>query len=274
VKAIDAALFGLRLQGKDARSFLHRLTTVHCLALEPRMGACGLLLSATGKVEASFTVFCISGEDWLLLTTEKERDHLAEQLERLHFGEEIQFTKEEGFSVFQEATESTARDGQCFAFDLEGGALSWPLPWLPAYWGRWSKTKIIFQPADIDAFEKSRIQNKLPKIFKEWQPGQSNALDVGFQDWIHSNKGCYPGQEVIERSVSVGHPARALIFLEATCPLMIGDTLANDGGDVGTITSFLSQNALAIVPWKHRAVGTEFMIKRQGQKIGEAKCHK
>lgn len=42
----------------------------------------------------------------------------------------------------------------------------------------------------------------------------SNPLEVGLFNAIHQTKGCYPGQEVIEKTLSIGSPAKILCLLQ------------------------------------------------------------
>ena len=62
-------------------------------------------------------------------------------------------------------------------------------------------------------------------------------LDASGADGLTDGKGCYPGQEVIERTIALGRPARALVSVESESPLHAGAALSADGATVGTITS-------------------------------------
>ncbi len=66
------------------------------------------------------------------------------------------------------------------------------------------------------AFESHRVRLGAPAAPREYQ-GRYCPLDVGLAG-ISEQKGCYPGQEVIERTIALGRPARALIHLRADLP--------------------------------------------------------
>lgn len=112
------------------------------------------------------------------------------------------------------------------------------------------------------AWEALRIEAGLPRWVREVDsraiPNELDWLRTG----VHLNKGCYPGQETIARTVNLGRPPRRLVQLQlagwqgqlpevgARVYLPIGDNPA--GKAVGTITSVarhweLGNIALALV---------------------------
>ena len=76
--------------------------------------------------------------------------------------------------------------------------------------------------------------------------------------FIDRFKGCYPGQEVVERSLNVGHPARVLIAIEGNSPITRGEKLPFEGGGEALVTSVAEANgiyrALVRVPWAKRGL--------------------
>lgn len=112
------------------------------------------------------------------------------------------------------------------------------------------------------AWEALRIEAGLPRWVREVDaraiPNELDWLRTG----VHLNKGCYPGQETIARTVNLGRPPRRLVQLQlagwqgqlpevgARVYLPVGDNPA--GKVVGTITSVarhweLGNIALALV---------------------------
>ena len=112
------------------------------------------------------------------------------------------------------------------------------------------------------AWEALRIEAGLPRWVREADaraiPNELDWLRTG----VHLNKGCYPGQETIARTVNLGRPPRRLVQLQlagwqgqlpevgARVYLPVGDNPA--GKAVGTITSVarhweLGNIALALV---------------------------
>ena len=112
------------------------------------------------------------------------------------------------------------------------------------------------------AWEALRIEAGLPRWVREVDaraiPNELDRIRTG----VHLNKGCYPGQETIARTVNLGRPPRRLVQLQlagwqgqlpevgARVYLPVGDNPA--GKAVGTITSVarhweLGNIALALV---------------------------
>ncbi len=115
--------------------------------------------------------------------------------------------------------------------------------------------------------EKARILELAPKLGNEFLPnGETNPLEVNLRSAIADQKGCYPGQEVIEKIVSLGSPARKLCLLETqqnTESLLIPTPLTTpDGLEVGTLTSLDDRFALAIIRRTHLKVGTVLLANQ------------
>jgi hypothetical protein len=64
---------------------------------------------------------------------------------------------------------------------------------------------------------------------------------------VNFTKGCYPGQELVERMDSRGADApRTLRVLDADVGVAAGDPVVVDGDDVGSITSVAGDGGLAL----------------------------
>ena len=112
--------------------------------------------------------------------------------------------------------------------------------------------------------EKTRILSLRPLLGKEFKnDGQTNPLEINLRSAIHDNKGCYPGQEVIEKIISLGSPAKKLCLLEGTnlepvpTPLLDSET----GAEVGTLTSFENGVGLGILKRTHQKIGIKLQTK-------------
>jgi folate-binding protein YgfZ len=70
------------------------------------------------------------------------------------------------------------------------------------------------QPESTSEFE--RILSLQPKLGNEFHHDEStNPLEVNLRSAIHDQKGCYPGQEVIEKVISLGSPAKKLALVSS-----------------------------------------------------------
>ena len=81
-------------------------------------------------------------------------------------------------------------------------------------------------------------------------PGETIPAETGVLDaTVSFTKGCYPGQELVERMDSRSARApRALRRVTVAAETAPGDPLTDDGGEViGTVTSVVGTDALALV---------------------------
>lgn len=104
--------------------------------------------------------------------------------------------------------------------------------------------------------ENERILSLIPSPGKEYLPnGMTNPLDVNLKSAIHDQKGCYPGQEVIEKIVALGSPAKRLCQLRTSEKVIVPQPLFSDTTEVGTLTSIVKNTdgfvALAILRRTH-----------------------
>jgi folate-binding protein YgfZ len=123
--------------------------------------------------------------------------------------------------------------------------------------------KLEARPAD-EIPESERIRKLIPKLGHEFKAsGDINPLEINLRSAIHDNKGCYPGQEVIEKIISLGSPARRLCLLRGSTHEVLPAPLFDETGliEIGTLTSASDGVALAIIKRTHlvkdRAVKTK-----------------
>ena len=98
--------------------------------------------------------------------------------------------------------------------------------------------------------EHARILSLTPKLGNEFKSNaETNPLEVNLRSAIHDQKGCYPGQEVIEKVISLGSPARKLCLVEGNLDSVICPaTLTNSSGlEAGLLTSYDQGLGLAVI---------------------------
>ncbi len=110
--------------------------------------------------------------------------------------------------------------------------------------------------------EEARILALTPREgFEFHADGRTNPLEVNLRSAIADQKGCYPGQEVIEKIISLGSPARKLCLLRTDksfagtlpCPVFSAESQ-----EVGVLTSRSGAQALAVIRRTHLRPGTRF----------------
>jgi folate-binding protein YgfZ len=100
------------------------------------------------------------------------------------------------------------------------------------------------------AHEAARINAGWPRMGAEIVPGETIPAVTGIVGVsVNFTKGCYPGQELVERMDSRGAEApKSLRIVEITEGTAVGDPILDaDGNAVGTITSVSGTTALGYV---------------------------
>jgi folate-binding protein YgfZ len=122
--------------------------------------------------------------------------------------------------------------------------------------------------AGFTAFETLRVENGVPADDVDVGP-DTLALEAPLEPAISFGKGCYLGQEVVERVAARGHVNRTLVPLvvEGAIVPRPGDVIAAAGRDVGRVTSAawswrLEQPvALGYVRREHAAAGSRVDVR-------------
>ena len=104
-----------------------------------------------------------------------------------------------------------------------------------------------------DADDDGRIAAAWPKMGSEIRPGEMIPAETGLAEVAVSyTKGCYPGQELVERMDSRGSTApRHLEVLERHADDAPGTPVLRDGTEIGTITSVGTTQVLAYIKRGH-----------------------
>ncbi len=105
------------------------------------------------------------------------------------------------------------------------------------------------QPSPTAAHEAARIAEAWPRMGAEIVPGETIPATTGVvEQSVSFTKGCYPGQELVERMHSRGAEApRSLRIIEVDDTAAVGDPVLDGDAEVGTITSVAGPLALAYI---------------------------
>lgn len=119
-----------------------------------------------------------------------------------------------------------------------------------------------------EQYETRRIEAGIPKYGVDIDE-TTVVPELGIDELISYNKGCYIGQEIIARIHFRGHVAKQLTGLVSEGPLRSGTDVTVDDRDAGRITSATfsprlgKHIALALVRYAHLAPGT--VLRAEGQ---------
>lgn len=236
----------LMIEGKDAADFLHRVTAGTVKGLEPGEGAGGVLLNGQSRMIAQFDLLRVGPEAFLAVSPPECFVALVNGLEGLLFAEDL---KMEPVALPVGVFPVRQHGDRKSVFAFEGGfpSLVWPAA-VPGY----ALMLGAGGPDLPDSFHFDRIGAGVPWPTTDWDD-TTPALEAGVLPWIDRQKGCYPGQEVVERSINVGHPARVLQSVEgAKLPENLSPVrLLSYAVQAGVV------RALLRAPWNQRAQAPE-----------------
>jgi len=227
----------VQVAGADALTYLQSQLSQDLQQLQVGQSVWSFVLQPTGKVEVLLRVWRTADEAFVLDTDAGFGEVLTARLNR--------------FKIRVKA-EIAALDWTCIAVRGKGAAQVDG----PASWG--DGVDLLgpdLQPpagADhgtADQLLAARIDAVWPQMGAEIVPGETIPAETGITGVAVSfTKGCYPGQELVERMDSRGASAPKLLqhvtVVEGTCA---GDAYEVDGVTVGIITSVSGASALAFV---------------------------
>jgi len=264
------------LAGEDRVRFLNGQVTNNIKTLSPGQGCYAALVTAKGRMESDLHVHCL--EDELLLDFEPGlTSKVTERLEKYIVADDVQVVdlKPHYGLVSVQGPKAAAVAARL--------ALSGPLPDTEYHSALITddaigelvivaRPRVVVGGFDLyvptaalgtvmdrlvalvqavggracgwDAFEMARIEAGIPRFGQDMD--ETNIpLEAGLeQRAVRYNKGCYVGQEVINRIHSVGQVSKALRGLVLPVDLdplpSRGDKLIHEGREVGYVTSSLN----------------------------------
>jgi folate-binding protein YgfZ len=270
---IDLSWRGVfELGGRDRARFLHGMCTNDIKGLRPGQGCMAAIVNRQGKMVSEIVVR--ARQDSLLV--EVDRSNLEPTIGALQ--------------KFLVADDVSIRPTDMAILGFYGqvpSALPWPE--LPAFgfqededgvitsrhpvfgydllfpaskageWGGRAYTAGF--PIGLEAYEAYRIELGFPRWGADMGPDLL-PMEAGLEPLaISYTKGCYIGQEVIQRVKTYSEPPRMLVQLAFEGKPAAGARVLAEGAEVGTVTSVGDGLALAIVRKEQKAPGTQVQIE-------------
>jgi folate-binding protein YgfZ len=287
---IDLSARGkIRASGEDRARLLHAMTTNHVNQLKPGGGCYSFFLNAQGRILGDVNLFCF--EDHFLLDTEPETRHkLYEHLDRYIIADDVTLADEtDRVSTIAvegpEAPEVLTKLGAPVPETLYSTA-TWAGERTVAHvdstgmGGFFIFTAIDDKPSLVEELEGAgavaathedatvvRIENGRPRYGEEITE-RFLVQETGQLQAVHFSKGCYLGQEIVERVRSRAQIHRILRRVEidtrevppAGVKFKIGDA---DAGEI--VSAVLSPAlgkvvAMAYVRTPYSEPGTELTL--------------
>jgi len=218
----------IEMIGIDASDYAQRLFSRNIKSLNVGEGCLSLFLTADAKVREIFWLFR-KKEGLLMICPQAQRKEFLLQLEQFHFDEKLEFLSHPMTGYWSKASIESLSPG-C-GKEEEGG-----------YIGSWRGVSWKFLPGEEEApaespeWELTRIQQLIPR--RDWDYDDATlSLNLGFMELCDDNKGCYSGQEVIERvRTRGGEAAQQLTCLSSDKELSPGAELHFKESPAGRLT--------------------------------------
>ena len=278
----------IRVGGEDRARLLHAMGTNDIQRLRPGNGCYMFFLNAQGRILGDANVFCF--EDHVLLDTEPEtRSKIREHLDRYIIADDVTLEDQ------TDALATIAVEGPDAARVLS--QLDAPLPETAYDWAAWGtrtvarvdstgaggffillpsgeKQELVEELLRAGALEASQVDARTVRI-EHGRPRYGDEIterylvqETGQMHAINFNKGCYLGQEIVERVRSRAQIHRVLKRLEIDASIApdAGTKLQTGGADAAEIASAAYSPALgkvaalAYVRTQHAAPGTELLL--------------
>jgi glycine cleavage system T protein len=264
------------LSGEHRVCFLHRIVSNDVKGLVPGQGTYATLLSAQGRILADLRIYL--DEDRIWVDTDGDLVEKAiSTLRRYIIGDRVQIEPSEHLALalqgpaargamvgLLQGADSVAEEMAHRAITYEGrpgrivrlsstGEEGYEV-WLEADGLRSFWSALLNQPAvapvvpcGTEALESLRIEAGIPRYGPDL--GEDTLpLEAGLLNALSFNKGCYIGQEIVERARSRGHVNWKLLGLRFDPAAAVpnpGDALSKEAKTVGEITSACYSPALA-----------------------------
>jgi folate-binding protein YgfZ len=274
----------IRATGEDRVRLLHAMTTNHIQQLAPGEGCYTFFLNAQGRILADAVILAL--DDALLIDTEAEtRGLVFAHLDKYIIADDVTLEDITDDTV-EIGVEGPASRGVVEGLKRQGERTVVPLsttgqPGFSIVAPAGAREALIRDveaagaaPADAEAVRVVRLERGHPRygedITDRHIPHETQVLAA-----VHFNKGCYLGQEVVERVRSRGGVHRVLVPLsvEGEQAPAAGSKIHTGGREVGEITTaayspaFGRVAALAYVRPNDIPVGAELTVAGRAARI-------
>jgi len=223
-----ARFSGFELRGRDAVDFGHRLFSRDIKNMPMNEGALSLFLTPEGRVSAEFWVLKTK-EGLELYCLQTSSNQLLSLIDRYHFSEAFEVLKIESLKM---SFKETSLKGE--------GLLRWESDRFKGIWRgiEWSFLKTSPEEVDPD-WNRIRIQHLIPEYLTDYNE-KTLVFDLGFDELCDPKKGCYIGQEIVERVRSRGGaPTRSLCLFEWSSEVPSFSIVSLEDKPIGSTTSSL-----------------------------------
>ena len=236
----------LRASGRDARDYLHRMTTQEVNGLAPGGSAYFAVLSAKGHLLGEGHLLSADGGDVFLDVDPLAARDMRAHLERFVIMDDVVFEDlSDALRVLPlVGPEAAARLGDRAVGAPQVENIRRGVPaidlWLEEGAAESLRAALVAEGAaalDADDLEALRILGGVARFGADMD-GARLPMEAGLtRAAISFGKGCYTGQEVVLRATARGHLQKGLVQLALPPGAGAGTPLLAAGAEVGAVTS-------------------------------------
>jgi tRNA-modifying protein YgfZ len=257
---IDLSARGkLRVSGEDRARLLHAMSTNHIQDLKPGDGLYAFFLTAQGRILSDANIYNC-GKTLFLDTEPETSDELRNHLDKYIIADDVTIEDETGkWAAFGLEGPQSLEYAEKLGISVPGKKYS-VSDWGTGFVARTASTgpggirifvlagnkanllqrfaDSLIPQATVSETRVVRLENGIPRygedITEKYLPQETQAMHG-----VHFNKGCYLGQEIVERVRSRAQIHRLLtpVRIQNSSAPAGGTKLSIDGKDVGEITS-------------------------------------
>ncbi len=224
----------LTADGPDTEVYLHGQVSQNVDDMVDGESRLSFLLEPKGNVESCFRLTRLREDSYLLDTEPGHGPLLLESLERFKLRSKIEFVLDDWQMV--------SVLGDCDASDFGSALLSVESPW-PGL----QHVDLLAENPTVDLpvcsyeeYERLRFSHGLPVIGREFDvgaiPNETDLLGLA----VSFNKGCYRGQELVERIEARKGGRRLLRRIRTDAALSPKENLFSEGKEVGEVLAVTS----------------------------------
>lgn len=219
--------------GSDARSYLHSQLSQDIASIRIGETRQSLLLQPTGKLDGIIRVTCVEGETFVLDVDNGCGEAVLTRLNRFKIRVNVDLSLGHESWVAVRNVQSPI-SGSIPAWRCDGTAVDI----------RGAEVNAELRQGSFDDYEEARIIAAWPTmnvdVTETSIPAETGIIDIA----VSFTKGCYPGQELVERMDSRGSIApRQLRYVVVSDRSVVGQEVEHEGRS-GVVTSIRGIHAL------------------------------
>jgi folate-binding protein YgfZ len=271
IRYVEQSIF-VRVTGDDRISFFHGMCTADIKSLKPGSLTRALLLTERAHIIGEFTVYAMQDNSLMLEIERAAWPAVRTNLEKFLVADDVEFEELDSLGAIDLEGREAVRIAAALASDAAGLE-----PWrhltaerfvianapqlgvpgfsvaaqrdeIPELIGRIQAQNPSIGELSADTLELLRVEQGIARIGVDTND-KTLALEARLDFAISFNKGCYVGQETVERATARGALKRRLYGLKITSAEIPpqGAPLMLDGKDVGRLSSVVRSPALGVI---------------------------